>query len=257
MLNDLNHFKYKQNMLSNSEFFNHLSDDYDEMINFEKAINNKTTSLANFISKNDIHALDLGCGTGVDAIVLTKLGMVVVAVDHSKGMLEQAVKNSNKFDANISFIHSSLTDFAIRDKSFDIIVSLGNTIANLKSIDLKNLIQKLYNYLNKDGKIVIQMINYSKLPANGIYILNTFENESVSIIRKYNIRPKSIDFIIDKIDKENNKETQIMTKLYPHSEADFLQLANEIGFSIELYGNLNKASFVAKESPNLVVVLTK
>ncbi len=257
MLIDLNHFKYKQNMLSNSEFFNHLSDDYDEMINFEKAINNKTTSLANFISQNDIYALDLGCGTGVDAIVLTKLGLAVVAVDHSTGMLEQAIKNAKRFDTSISFIHSGLTDLAIRDKSFDIIVSLGNTMANLNSTELKILINKLYNYLNKDGKIVIQMINYAKLPANGIYILNTFENDSISIIRKYNIRSKSIDFIIDKIDKKNNKESQIMTKLYPHSEDDFIQLANEIGFSIEFFGNLNTASFVAKESPNLVVVLTK
>jgi len=244
-------------MHSNSEFFNHLSDDYDEMINFERALNNKTTSLANFISQNDIYALDLGCGTGVDAIVLTKLGMAVVAVDHSKGMLEQAVKNSKRFDANINFIHSGLTDFSIRDKSFDIIVSLGNTMANLNSIDLKMLIKKLYDHLNKDGKIVIQMINYAKLPANGIYILNTFENDSVSIIRKYNIKADGIDFIIDKIDKGNNKESQIMTKLYPHSVDDFIQLANEIGFSIALYGNLNKASFVAKESPNLVVVFTK
>jgi len=38
---------------------------------------------------------------------------------------------------------------------------------------------------------------------------------------------------------------------------DFKQLVNEIGFSMEFYGNLNKASFVAKESPNFVVVLKK
>ena len=59
------------------------------------------------------------------------------------------------------------------------------------------------------------------------------------------------------LDKENNKESQIITKLYPHSEDDFKQLASETGFKMESYGNLNKISFVAKESPNLVLVLTK
>jgi len=244
-------------MLSNSEFFNQLADYYDQMINFENALKNKSRRLRNFISIKDKYALDLGCGSGADSITLSKLGLIVDAVDHSKGMLEKADVNSKKFDAKINFILSDLTDFAYSNKHFDIIVSLGNTIANLNSSDLRKSIKNLYNCINKGGRIVIQIINYAKLPTSGIYLLNTFENDSVSIVRKYNIKPKSIDFIIDKIDKKNNKEIQIITKLYPHSAADFKQLAKEIGYSIELYGNLNKATYVEKESPNLVVVLNK
>lgn len=244
-------------MLNNSEFFNQLSDDYDAMIDFENSLKNKTSALSKFIKTNDKYALDLGCGTGADAIALSNLGLKVDAIDHSERMLELAVKNSNKFETKINFIHSSLTNFIIKNKKYDLIVSLGNTIANLNSVDLEILIKKLYDHLNKDGKIVIQMINYAKLPTTGNYILNTFENDSVSIIRKYNIYPDSIDFIIDKINKGNNKESQIITKLYPHSEDDFKQLANELGFSLELYGNLNKTPFVAKESPNLVAVFKK
>lgn len=244
-------------MLSNSEFFNQLSDDYDQMINFENALKNKSRRLRNFISIKDKYALDLGCGSGADSITLSKLGLIVDAVDHSKGMLEKADVNSKKFDTKINFILSDLTDFAYSNKHFDIIVSLGNTIANLNSSDLRKSIKNLYNCINKGGRIVIQIINYAKLPTSGIYLLNTFENDSVSIIRKYNIKPKRIEFIIDKIDKKNNKEIQIITELYPHSAADFKQLAKEIGYSIELYGNLNKATYVEKESPNLVVVLNK
>ena len=244
-------------MLKNSEFFNQLADDYNVMIDFENSLKNKISSLTNFYSAKNKVALDLGCGTGADAIALSKLGLVVDAVDHSKGMLNEAIKNAKKFDAKINFIHAGLTEFTIKNRHYDLIVSLGNTIANLNSIELKNLLIKLFKYLSKNGKIVIQIINYAKLPTSGIYILNTLENDSVSIIRKYNIKPKSIDFIIDKIEKKNNKKSQIITKLYPHSKDDFEQLVNEIGFSMEFYGNLNKASYVAKESPNLVVVLKK
>jgi len=244
-------------MLNNSEFFNQLAEDYNVMIDFENSLKNKIASLIDFCSSADKDALDLGCGTGADAIALSKLGLKVDAVDHSKGMLDEAIKNSKRFDTKINFIHADLSDFSVKNKTYDVIVSLGNTIANLNANELKNLLKKLFEYLSKNGIIVIQIINYAKLPSSVIYMLNTFENDSVSIIRKYNIKPKSIDFIIDKIEKKNNKKSQIITKLYPHSKDDFKQLANEIGFSLEFYGNLNKASFVAKKSANLVVVLTK
>jgi len=244
-------------MLKNSEFFNQLADDYDAMIDFENSLKNKSRTLINFISPSDKYALDLGCGTGADSIAISKVGLKVDAVDHSKGMLVEAIKNAKTFKTKINFIHVGLSEFTIKNKSYDVIVSLGNTMANLNRMDLGVLLKKLHNYLNKDGKIVIQIINYVKLPSSGTYILNTFENDSVSIIRKYNIKADRIDFIIDKINKGNNKESQIITKLYPHSEDDFKQLASESEFRMESYGNLNKSHFVAKESPNLVVVLRK
>lgn len=244
-------------MIKNSEFFNKLSDDYDQMINFENSLKNKSKTLLNFISSTDRHALDLGCGTGADAIVLSKLGLNVDAVDHSKGMLKQAILNGKKFNTDINFIHSGLNDLDLTAKNYNIIVSLGNTIANIERNDLGILMKKLWDYLSNGGKIVIQIINFSKLPSSGSHLLNTFENDAVSIIRKYNIKPKSIDFIIDKTDKLTNNASQITTKLYPHAAEDFEKLAKEIGFKLEIYGDLNKSPFNAKESSNLVAVLVK
>lgn len=244
-------------MIKNSEFFNKLSDDYDQMIDFENSLKNKSKTLFNFISPTDQFALDLGCGTGADAIVLSKLGLNVDAIDHSKGMLKQAVLNAKKLDTEINFIHSSLKDLDLTDKNYNIVVSLGNTIANINRNDLRFLLKKLWSYLNEGGKIVIQIINFAKLPASGTYLLNTFENDSVSIIRKYDIKPKSIDFIIDKRDKVKNLQSQIVTKLYPHSAENFTNFAKELGFTLKIYGDLNKSPFKAKESSNLVAILVK
>lgn len=244
-------------MKTNSQFFDELSDDYDVMINFESALKNKISFIKNFLENNYKTALDLGCGTGADAIALSKLGLQVDAVDHSSGMLQQAIKNAKKFDTDINFIESGLLAFNPKDKHYDFIVSLGNTIANINLLELRILMSTIFRMLNKGGSALIQIVNYDKLPKRGNHILNVFDNDEVSIIRKYSINNNDIDFIIDKIDKKSQLKSQIITKLYPHSENDFNKMAIEIGFNIDVYGNLKKHSFNPDESPNLVVVLTK
>lgn len=244
-------------MKTNSQFFDELSDDYDVMINFESALKNKISFIKNFLENNYNTALDLGCGTGADAIALSKLGLQVDAVDHSSGMLQQAIKNAKKFDTDINFIESGLLAFNPKDKHYDFIVSLGNTIANINLLELRILMSTIFRMLNKGGSALIQIVNYAKLPKRGNHILNVFDNDEVSIIRKYSINNNDIDFIIDKIDKKSQLKSQIITKLYPHSENDFNKMAIEIGFNIDVYGNLKKHSFNPDESPNLVVVLTK
>lgn len=244
-------------MKTNSQFFDELSDDYDVMINFESALKNKISFIKNFLENNYNTALDLGCGTGADAIALSKLGLQVDAVDHSSGMLQQAIKNAKKFDTDINFIESGLLAFNPKDKHYDFIVSLGNTIANINLLELRILMSTIFRMLNKGGSALIQIVNYDKLPKRGNHILNVFDNDEVSIIRKYSINNNDIDFIIDKIDKKSQLKSQIITKLYPHSENDFNKMAIEIGFNIDVYGNLKKHSFNPDESPNLVVVLTK
>ena len=244
-------------MKTNSQFFDELSDDYDLMTNFESALKNKISFIKNFLASNYKTALDLGCGTGADAIALSKLGIQVDAVDHSIGMLQKAIKNGKKFDTNINFIESGLTAFNVKDKNYDFIVSLGNTIANINVLELRILMSTIFSMLNNGGSALFQIVNYAKLSKSGIHILNVFENDEVSIIRKYNINNNDFDFIIDKVDKKNQQKSQIITKLYPHSENDFNKIAKEIGFNIDVYGNLKKHTFNPDESPNLVVVITK
>lgn len=244
-------------MTTNSQFFDDLSDDYDLMINFDNALKNKIVFLKNFKSLQYKTALDLGCGTGADAIALSKLNLDVDAIDHSKGMLAQALLNAQKYDVTINFMESSLTTLPHLTTSYDFIVSLGNTIANINKHDLSLLISKLYGLLNDGGSILIQIINYEKLPSKGIHILNVFENDSVSITRKYDIQPNHIDFIIDKVDKDNKEAYQIITPLYPHSKSDFETMASKVGLSVAFYGNLKKDEFDATDSANLVAVLTK
>ncbi|MFD0797624.1 class I SAM-dependent methyltransferase [Maribacter chungangensis] len=244
-------------MTANSQFFDALSDDYDVMVTFENALKNKIVFLKNFEPKEHGTALDLGCGTGADAIALSKLGLRVDAMDHSKGMLVQARINAEKHGVDINFTEASLTGLAVGTKNYDFIVSLGNTIANIPMAEVRLLISELSKNLTDGGRILLQLVNYAKLPKTGRYVLNEFENDSVSIIRRYNIHQNTIDFSIDKVDKKSQRSSQITTTLYPHSEQDFIAIAKETGLTINVYGNLKKDTYVAGASPNLVVVFTQ
>lgn len=243
--------------MKNSEFYNTLSTNYDDMINFENSLNNKITSLKKFILPRYKESLDLGCGTGTDSIALSKLGLKVDSVDHSSGMLDRAIKNAKKFGIKINPTQSSLGKLALKNNYYDLIVSLGNTIANIDENELSELLNNIKMHLNKDGQILFQFVNFAKLPSFGTFILNEFENETLIIVRRYEIYQDHIDFIIEQNNKLNSERSNIVTKLYPHSAEYFKHFANNNNLKIELFGNLNKEPYIEDKSPNLIILFSK
>lgn len=71
--------------------------------------------------------LDAGCGTGEKSIFFSKVGAEVIAIDFSKGQLEEAKKKAQKEKIkNISFIEKDILKDNLENLGkFDIIVSLG------------------------------------------------------------------------------------------------------------------------------------
>jgi ubiquinone/menaquinone biosynthesis C-methylase UbiE len=198
----------------NREFYNSLASDYDQMINFSQSVKNKTEYLKHFILPEYNYALDLGCGSGADSIALSKLGLTVDAVDHSEKMIKTAEENSANFKADINFIFSELSNYK-EQRKYDFIVSLSNTLANITEEDLKKLFNNFTFLLKKEGKILIQLINFAKLPNNGAYHLNMFENDEVRISRDYQISEKNIDFIITIKDKRSMEARRSKQKFFP------------------------------------------
>ncbi|NJO89313.1 MAG: hypothetical protein HC831_10405, partial [Chloroflexia bacterium] len=69
-------------MLSNEKFFDAVSESYDSMISFSDSVEKKINMLKEFINAGMQSAADLGCGTGVDSIALSELGLKVTAFDY-------------------------------------------------------------------------------------------------------------------------------------------------------------------------------
>jgi SAM-dependent methyltransferase len=248
---------YRELLMENFEFFDNLSSDYDEMINFRGSIENKLILLNEFISPNHKTALDLGCGTGADSIALTKLGLNVTSVDYSQGMMKKALSNADNFKIQLNFVRASLTEINFEDRKFDLIVSLGNTLANITKEELEILFEKFQYLINFKGKIIIQLVNYEKLPTSGKYLLNKYESESIIISREYEFHNGYIDFIISRRNNADGATSRIVTKIYPHSESDIKLLAAQNNFNVEIFGNLKRDLYLKKDSENLVAVLSK
>ncbi|MCS6908806.1 MAG: methyltransferase domain-containing protein [Anaerolineales bacterium] len=70
-------------------------------------------------------ALDLGCGTGTNAIYLAKNGWEVVGVDFSWRALALARHKSKQEGVKVTFLREDVTQLRKVDGSFDLILDIG------------------------------------------------------------------------------------------------------------------------------------
>jgi ubiquinone/menaquinone biosynthesis C-methylase UbiE len=249
-----------KNTITNKDFFNQLAPEYDQMISFEKSIENKKKILAKFINPEMKIAADLGCGTGVDSIALSSLGLKIDAFDPSSEMIklakENAVREGFKVDYNNYPIDSIPEKF--KDK-FHFTISLGNTFANIEKKKFSISIEKCFNILKKGGTLLMQILNYEKVLLDKQRIVNITEWHRKYFIRFYDFINDEIIFNILTFGKEKPFEHKIIsTKLFPYNQNDFKNELENSGFtSIEFFSDFNLSTFNTKQSKDLIIKAVK
>ena len=101
--------------------------------------------------RESLTILELGCGSGNDAIWFAKKGFNVTAVDISEKEINLA-KEKSKGISNINYIIDDVHSFSTEEK-FDIIYDRACICNN--QLNLPILFPKLYQLLKDDGKIII------------------------------------------------------------------------------------------------------
>lgn len=242
--------------MTNTEFYSKLADFYDSMIDFESAIERRVVLLKPYTVGKSI-ALDLGCGTGIDSISLSRLGLQVDAVDQSEGMISRAILNSKRFKSEINYTVSGIKQFNPGGQKYDLVLSLGNSLANNSENELTEILNEIRKYLTSSGSVLIQILNFNLLPSEGHFPINKSENDSLFINRYYEIEKDRINFIIEFEDKFRNKKGSIKTQIYPHSKELLTKFFVSSEFKVEFFGGLNKTEFDPYESRDLVILATK
>ena len=160
-----------------NEQFDKVAEEYDFV---NELFNNNDFFISNMSSQRST-VLDIGCGSGILALELSKHYKEVIGIDISEQMLSFANLKRNRENIRYNNMDANKLNF---DKRFDFVVSRA-TFHHLS--DIPNVLNKIKTLLNKGGKIVI-LDNVSEIetPATYGYILGAL-SEFVPNCFKYNI----------------------------------------------------------------------
>lgn len=243
-------------MKSNNQFYDAISLFYDEMIDFDKAVKKRMKLLEKIVSSEMVYAADIGCGTGIDSIALSILGLEVTSFDPSEEMLKTAKENSNRFNTNILFRNYSADKIPQKYfGKFDLVVSLGNTFANIPRQKLFQSLLRCNKILKKEGRFVFQILNYSKILNEKKRIVKISSDEENYFIRFYDFLNNKIQFNILSFSKKNPENLQLIsTQIYPHIFKVIRDNLQKAGFKeVKMYEGLGGESFSSKKSNDLII----
>lgn len=246
--------------MTNEQFYNLASEYYDEMISIKSALERKQEVFRKVVTGKMKAAADLGCGTGIDAIALDGLGLKVTAFDPSDKMIKQAKTNAGLAKANINFNNYSIHNIPHKfDNQFDLVVSLGNTFANITREKFEDSLQKCYEILGMEGVLIIQILNYHKIIREKKRIVNITQGLDQYFIRFYDFGENQIVFNILQFHKSNPLDHKLIsTEIIPYSADGFTKALKKTGFrSINYYGNLNLSPFDLNTSNDLIITAAK
>ncbi|MHA1417042.1 MAG: class I SAM-dependent methyltransferase [Candidatus Heimdallarchaeaceae archaeon] len=253
--------------MKNESFFPTIQSaiDYDNFINWEIRLKREIPFLLQYLRKRTI--LDIACGSGRHAIALSEKGFRVVGIDYSTNIIKIAKEISRNAN-NVAFFVIDATNQKLKEffiskeyKTFDNAIILGNSIANMGSLEkAKKVIENIHSILEDKGRFIAQTINKPKKP----YFLPLRKLERGIMQRvmfpvSNNQDEHNIELHFKLIDTSNLTylETKI-DKLYMFSAKEFEDLVIKIGFKlIKKFGGFNFEPFSSGETKTVVWVFEK
>jgi len=243
-------------IIANEDFFNQLADEYDMMIPFAEAVERKKKILKDIISREMKNAADIGCGTGTDSIVLARLGLNVASFDLSPEMIGKAKANAVNEKVKINFSVSDAANIPNKfNDSFDLVISFGNTFANIKKEEFVNSLHRCFNILKKNGMLLIQVLNFEKIIREKQRIININSGGNKFFIRFFDLTENEIVFNLLSFNAEIPAAYKLVsTALYPYGRNEFESGLKNAGFGkFDFHEDLNFLPFREKHSENLII----
>lgn len=131
-------------------FWNRRSEVFDKQVLsvYENAYRKTVKRSAAFLKKED-RVFEIGCGTGVATIPLSKYVKEITATDISENMLQKArEKAKNQSKDNIIFRTGELTEMEVEPESYDVVAAY-NVLLYMKNQE--EVLKKVYEVLKPGG----------------------------------------------------------------------------------------------------------
>lgn len=136
--------------------------------------------LTEFVRKNkQCSALDVGCGTGTDAIFLAQNGFDVTGIDISKAAIKRAEKKAEQSGVEVKFIVGDVFNIPFEDESFEFVNDNG-CFHLLDKRRWRRFLAEVHRVMKMGGKYLLKCFS-DKEPPNSKIPYRLSEKE----IRKY------------------------------------------------------------------------
>ena len=208
--------------------------------------------------------LELGCGSGGHASVLSKLGCTITGLDLSQSMVDLANK---KEIPNFISIQANIEHFDLEEK-FDAAISMFHVMSYLNGNDsIMNCLDCVHRHLKPGGIFIFDFWFAPAVYHQGFECrTKTFENAEIKVTRNSktdldinkNIGIVEFDILVES--KINKSQTQRITEHHPmrfFSIPEIQFFAHESGFRVIDFFDLHSANKPSLETWAISVKLVK
>ena len=199
--------------------------------------------------------LDVGCGLGLHAVELARLGISVVGLDLSPSMLARAASEAKELGLAIEFVQGDMREMTF-DASFDAVLSWGTTFGYFDDEQNRQVVERLHRALKPGGLLLLDVVNRDyvfKTQPNNVW----FQGDGCVVMEESNANFINSRLTVKRqvmLDDGRQSETVYSIRLYALHELG--QLLHQRGFRVvEVSGReATPGVFFGAESPRLLVV---
>lgn len=192
--------------------------------------------------KCELDVLDVGCAVGDLSLELANGYRSVVGIDTDVEMIKIA-KEKAKPVPNLNVHVGDMLHLkrSVMDDHFDIVNCFGNTLVHLENEEqVAAFFKGAFDVLKKDGRLLVQILNYDKIIDECIEQLPSIDNDEIRFDRAYNIHEGGgkVDFKTVLTVKQNDEKIENSIPLLALRKNRIEELLTEAGFvDVKFYGN--------------------
>jgi SAM-dependent methyltransferase len=231
-----------------------FSRDYDLLYSSKDYESECSFIIDNCCNSGDI--LDVGCGTGTHASILSKKGRNVTGIDISEAMIKVA-KEKHLENQKLSFYHESLLEHSQNNMAaYDTIICMFNVINHIDNLhELSDFFKNCGKLLKKNGKIIFDCWNSVACCIEKPYEKSTKRIDDIEIFytTEVNLFESSCKTVIEY--GERRKNIIINTTLW--SPKIIKDLLNQNNMKIEKVNNFRNLKQQASEVDHRIIFVAK
>jgi SAM-dependent methyltransferase len=220
--------------------YDNLLEYYDELFPVEQSkiafIEETISSVAETAGGGALpRILDVGCATGTFDIQLMRRHMDVTGIDNNATMIQSACRRNPEPRTNARFFRMDMREAAgaLASKAYTAVLCLGNTLVHLENrAEIGQFLKEMYGLLVPGGAIVLQLVNYERILAEGIERLPSIESTRCRFERLYTRREDGrLNFEVSLFSSTEQIVFRDRTILFPLKAQDLEDALKAAGFA--------------------------